>query len=418
MISAIELRARINHGLVTPEAAIRESLEAIRRLDADVRAFVATDADGAVEGAATRSGPLRGLAIGVKDIMDTADMPTEMGSPIYAGWRPRSDAAIVMLARKAGASIIGKTATTAFAHSDAAATRNPHDLERTPGGSSSGSAAAVAAGMVPIAFGTQTAGSVIRPASFCGVAAIKPSYRLLPTAGIKPYSVSLDTVGLFAKSVADATFALSALTGRTFEAPSTRASLRVGVVRQSFAGEAGQASEAALETARRVLESVGVTIRDAAGPSEFAAAWGDHPILADGEALRALAWEWETHRDLIPPKLAKALAAAERVGAPEFDEARRTGKRARIAARDFFGDLDAAITFAAPGPAPHGLESTGDAKFNRLWTLLGVPCVSVPGCRDGDGLPVGVQVVAPFGQDAMALWVAAKLERALARVAA
>jgi Asp-tRNA(Asn)/Glu-tRNA(Gln) amidotransferase A subunit family amidase len=346
-------------------------------------------------------------------------MPTEMGSPIYAGWRPKADAAIVMLARKAGASIIGKTATTAFAHSDPAATRNPRDLRRTPGGSSSGSAAAVAAGMVPIAFGTQTAGSVIRPASFCGVAAIKPSYRLLPTAGIKPYSVSLDTAGLFAATVADATFVLSAMTGRTFEAPATRGGLRVGVTRQAFAGDAEKASGSALDAAVRALESTAVTVRDAPGPSEFAEAWAANAILADGEALRPpFAWEWETHRDLIAPKLAKALAAAESIAAPEFDEARRTGKRARIAARDFFHDLDAAITFSAPGAAPQGLESTGDPKFNRLWTLLGVPCVNVPGYRDGDGLPVGVQVIAPFGQDAMALWVAAKLERALARVTA
>ena len=320
-----------------------------------------------------------------------------------------------MLARKAGASILGKTATTAFAHGDPPATRNPHDPARTPGGSSSGSAAAVAAGMVPLAFGTQTAGSVIRPASFCGVAAIKPSYRLLPTAGIKCYSISLDTAGLFAATAADAAFALSALTGRDLAIGDHQAPLRVVVTRQGFAGEAEAEAEEALDAAAHALEAGGARIADAREPAEFAAAWAVHPTIADGEALRSLAWEWETHRELIPPKLAKALDAAEAIKPAEFDEARRAGKRARVAAHDFFRDVDVAISFAAPGAAPKGLGSTGDAKFNRLWTLLGVPCVNVPGYRDRDGLPVGVQVIAPFGKDALALAVAARLERALAR---
>ena len=161
-----------------------------------------------------------------------------------------------------------------------------------------------------------------------------------------------------------------------------------------------------------------MSVRDAHDPSEFAAAWTAHPTISDGEALRSLAWEWETHRALIPPKLTKALTEAEAVGPAEFDEARRLGKRARLAAHAFFKEVDAAITFSASGPAPKGLESTGDPKFNRLWTLLGVPCVNVPGYRDGDGLPIGIQVIAPFGKDALALAVAERLERALARAQA
>jgi Asp-tRNA(Asn)/Glu-tRNA(Gln) amidotransferase A subunit family amidase len=169
-----------------------------------------------------------------------------------------------------------------------------------------------------------------------------------------------------------------------------------------------------LKAAAAALEGTGMSVHDAHEPSEFAAAWTVHPTIADGEALRALAWEWERHRAQIPPKLTKALSEAERVSAGEFDEARRLGKRARLAAHAFFQGLDAAITFSAPAAAPKGLDSTGDPKFNRLWTLLGVPCVNVPGCRDPNGLPVGVQVVAPFGKDAVALAVADKLERALA----
>jgi Asp-tRNA(Asn)/Glu-tRNA(Gln) amidotransferase A subunit family amidase len=272
--------------------------------------------------------------------------------------------------------------------------------------------------MVPLAFGTQTGGSVIRPASYCGVAAIKPSFRLLPTAGIKCYSISLDTAGLFAATIADAAFALAALTGRDFTVSGGGRPLRIGVTRQGFVGQADPASEGALKAAIEALEGSGASVMDLDDPPEFAEAWRLHPIIGDGEALRSLAWEWDTHRELIPPKLTQALSAAESVAPAEFDEARRAGKRARVAARHFFQDIDAAITFSAPGAAPKGLDSTGDAKFNRLWTLLGVPCVNVPGNHDAHGLPVGVQVVAPFGRDDMALAVAAVLERALQRVIA
>jgi Asp-tRNA(Asn)/Glu-tRNA(Gln) amidotransferase A subunit family amidase len=417
MMSAVALRARLGKGELTTEAAIRQSLETIENHDRDIRAFVALNAAGALAAAKPRSGPLSGISIGVKDIIDTADMPTEMGSPIYAGWRPKADAALVMLARKAGASIIGKTATTAFAQGDPPATRNPRELSHTPGGSSSGSAAAVAAGMVPLAFGTQTGGSVIRPASYCGVAAIKPSFRLLPTMGIKCYSISLDTAGLFAATIADAAFALAALTGRDFTLSGKERPLRIGVTRQAFAADAEAESEAALAAAIAALESIGASVSDLGDPPEFAAAWRLHPVIGDGEALRSLAWEWETHRELIPPKLTQALSAAEGIEPAEFDEARRAGKRARVAAHDFFKDIDAVITYSAPGAAPKGLDSTGDARFNRLWTLLGVPCVNVPGSLDARGLPVGIQVIAPFGRDDRALAVAALLEGALQRQA-
>jgi Asp-tRNA(Asn)/Glu-tRNA(Gln) amidotransferase A subunit family amidase len=413
MISAVALRARIEARELAPEDAIRQSLEAIAASDGELRAFVATNAEGALASAANSAGSLAGIAIGVKDIIDTADMTTEMGSAIYRGWRPMADAGLVMLARQAGAGIVGKTATTAFAHADPPATRNPRNLGHTPGGSSSGSAAAVGAGMVPLAFGTQTGGSVIRPASFCGVAAIKPSFRLLPMAGIKCYSISLDTAGLFAATVADAAFGLAALTGRDLAAPKLGRALRIGVTRQPFAGSAEPEAEAALSAAIAAFEREGATIADRQAPEEFATAWTLHPVISDGEALRSLAWEWQTQRPFMPPKISEALSAAEAITPEAFDEARRAGKRARVAAHGFFDGLDAVITFSAPGAAPEGLSSTGEAKFNRLWTLLGVPCVNVPGCRDARGLPVGVQVVAPFGRDATALGIAARLEDAL-----
>src|SRR6201994_2189221 len=210
MISLADQKRRIDKGEISPAAALAESLAAIGALEPTIGAF----AHRAKNPRAQTEGPLRGIAVGIKDIIDTADMPTEMGSKIYRGHQPRADAPVVMLVKQAGATIVGKTTTTAFAANDPTATLNPHNHGHTPGGSSSGSAAAGAAGMIPLALGTQTGGSVIRPASFCGVAAIKPTYRLLPTVGVKCFSWTLDTVGLFAAGVKDVAMALSAVTNR------------------------------------------------------------------------------------------------------------------------------------------------------------------------------------------------------------
>jgi Asp-tRNA(Asn)/Glu-tRNA(Gln) amidotransferase A subunit family amidase len=337
-------------------------------------------------------------------------MPTTLGSPIYADWRPMADAAIVTLARRAGAGIVGKTATTPFAYGDPAPTRNPRNLAYSPGGSSAGSAAAVAAGMVPLAFGSQTGGSTIRPASFCGVAAIKPSFGLLPTAGLKPYSVSSDTVGLFAASAADLTTALEALTGRVFPRPEGR--IRVGVTRQDFAGEADADAQHALAAAAGSLEAAGVEVVDLDDPPEFRAAWEMHATLCDAEAFQALGWEWENRRAQLPPMLEAALAQASRITPAEVDQARRSGKAARCAARAFFDDITAAITFSAPGIAPKGFASTGDARFNRLWSFLKGPCVNVARWAGREDMPIGIQVVALPGHDAAALAVAEILESA------
>src|SRR3954471_7204421 len=211
MLSLAELQRRIESGDLSADAAIAQSLEAIDAHEKDIGAFVRRADDARAQDA----GPLRGIAVGIKDIIDTADLATEMGSPIYRGWQPRADAPVVAMLKAAGATIVGKTTTTAFAANDPTATLNPHNHGHTPGGSSSGSAAAVGAGMIPLALGTQTGGSVIRPASFCGVAAIKPSFRLLPTVGVKCFSWSLDTVGLFAAGVEDLAQGLSAMTGRS-----------------------------------------------------------------------------------------------------------------------------------------------------------------------------------------------------------
>ncbi|NNM71055.1 amidase [Enterovirga aerilata] len=409
MLSLVDLLARIGSGALTPESAFRLTLEAIAMREGEIGAFAHLDRDARPSG----RGPLNGIAVGVKDIIDTAGMPTEMGSPIYAGWRPKADAPVVSALKRAGATVIGKTTTTAFASVDPTRTRNPHGLSHTPGGSSAGSAAAVGAGMVPLAVGTQTGGSVIRPAAYCGAAAIKPSFRLLPTVGVKCFAWTLDTVGLFAAGTADLALALELVSGRPMPLdPPARP--RIGVVTQDFAGEPEPAAAAALERAALLLSRSGAEIWDVKPPSSFAAAWAAHGTIQDFEAKHALAWEYDHHRAEIAPLLGEALDKAQAIPAAAYDDARRLANRARRDARELFAELDAVVTYAAPGPAPEGYGSTGDSRYNRLWTLLGTPCVNVPGLVREGGLPVGVQVIAPFARDGVALALAHLLERAQA----
>jgi Asp-tRNA(Asn)/Glu-tRNA(Gln) amidotransferase A subunit family amidase len=358
--------------------------------------------------------PLHGLPVGIKDIFDTADYPTSYGSPIYAGHQPKADAAMVMLVKRAGGLVLGKTVTTEFASLQPAGTRNPHNPAHTPGGSSSGSAAAVAAGMLPLALGSQTGGSVIRPAAFCGVAGFKPSYRLLPAVGMKCFSWSLDTVGLFGAGVADVAFAAAALTGRDLRVDGRPPATPV-IVRPKLADAASDAMQTALEHATLAAEKSGAKIKTLELPPIFAEATRAHRIISGYEAFRALAFEYDNHRDGLGPTLRRQLNDAAAIDADAYDDARRTARRARQALLTLLADGEVLLTPSAPGAAPAGLGSTGEATFNRLWTLLGTPCVNVPGLADPSGLPLGVQVIARFGRDRFALSAAAYLQHAIER---
>jgi Asp-tRNA(Asn)/Glu-tRNA(Gln) amidotransferase A subunit family amidase len=410
MISLTDLQRRIESGELSADATIAQSIEAIGAQDRTIGAFVCR----ADHLRAASAGPLRGIAVGIKDIMDTADFPTEMGSPIYRGHRSRGDAAVVMMLKQAGASIAGKTTTTAFASSDPTATLNPHNHGHTPGGSSSGSAAAVAAGMIPLALGTQTGGSVIRPASFCGVAAIKPSYRLLPTVGIKCYSWTLDTVGLFAAGVGDVAHGLAAMTGRGELLPqASMPTPRIGIVTQDFADAPDASGAEALRIATKAAERAGAAVRTLELPEIVAEAWRVHPVIQEFEAHQALAWEYLENYDAVAPNLRGRLDESKGTPAAAYDEAMKIASRARHALAKVFEQLDVLLTLSAPGAAPKGLGSTGDARYNRLWTLMGVPCVNVPAYVADGGLPVGVQVIARYGADAEALAAARFVEEAL-----
>jgi Asp-tRNA(Asn)/Glu-tRNA(Gln) amidotransferase A subunit family amidase len=412
MISLAELQRCIDAGDLSAEAALAQSVEAIGAKDKAVGAFVCH----ADRLRAANAGPLRGIAVGIKDIIDTAEFPTEMGSPIYRGYRPRGDAAVVMMLKQAGASIAGKTTTTAFASVDPTPTLNPHNHGHTPGGSSSGSAAAVAAGMIPLALGTQTGGSVIRPASFCGVAAIKPSYRLLPTVGVKCYSWTLDTVGLFAAGVDDVARGLAAMTGRPeLLLPSAIPIPRISIVTQDFAGAPDASGAEALRIAARAVEKAGASVRALDLPGIFAEAWRAQPVVQEFEAHRALAWEYREHHAEMAPLLRAKLDESRDTPPAAYDAAIATAHRARQALETVFDDVDVLLTLSAPGAAPKGLGSTGDARYNRLWTLMGVPCVNVPALVAEGNLPVGVQVIARYGADAKALAAARFVEQALRR---
>jgi Asp-tRNA(Asn)/Glu-tRNA(Gln) amidotransferase A subunit family amidase len=412
MISLADLQRRIDAGKLSPQAAIAQSLEAIAAKDKTIGAFVRHD----TAARASERGPLRGIAVGIKDIIDTAEFSTEMGSVIYRGWQPKADASIVMALKAAGATIIGKTTTTAFASSDPTATINPHNGGHTPGGSSSGSAAAVGGGMIPLAVGTQTGGSVIRPASFCGAAAIKPSYRLLPMIGIKCYSWTLDTAGLFGAGVEDVARGLAAVTGRSELLPKDGMTKpRIGVVTQDFAGAPEPAGGEALRIAIAAAERAGASVRQLKLPEVIAKAWLMHPVIQEFEAHQALAWEYNVRHAAMEPNLRGRLDESKGTTSVAYDEAMCVAARAKHVLDEMFDEVDAMLTFSAPGAAPKGLDSTGDAKFNRLWTLMGVPCVNVPAFVAEGGLPVGVQVIARSGDDARALAAARFVEAALAR---
>ena len=418
MLSALDLARRIELGELTPRAVVELCADAIAAREGDVGAFVALDlaaARRAADAPQLASLPLRGLPVAFKDIFDTADLPTQYGSPIYAGYRPRADASAVVLTRNAGGVMIGKAVTTEFASLVPAATRNPRNLAHTPGGSSAGSAAAVAAAMVPLAFGTQTAGSVIRPAAFCGVAAFKPSYRLIPMVGVKTVSWHLDTAGLFGSGVADVAFAAAAILDRDLRvdrgAPTAP---RIALARTHLWPQASSGMQQAVETAGRIAAAAGATVTELVLPPLLADAYEAQFTIQDYENIRALAFEYDRHRDGIDKMLRDHLTTATAISADEYDAARRIASRARQVLAGAMADYDVILTPSAPGAAPHGLGATGNPMFNRLWTLMGAPCVNVPGLSENE-LPLGVQIVGRFGRDRATLEAALFVEQAIAR---
>ena len=387
MVTATEAVQLLADREVSSEQLVRDCLERIGERDGELRAWSHVDPDKAIARARARDkeeprGPLHGLPVGVKNVIDTADMPTSYGSRIYAGWRPARDADCVTWLREQGAVILGKTVTTEFATYEPPPTVNPHDPARTPGGSSSGSAAAVADGMVPLAYGTQTAGSVIRPASFCGVAGFKPSHGWHSTQGIKRLSARLDTLGTFGRTVADAAL----LAG--FETPAAVAP-RIAFCRTPWWDRLEDGGRAAVEEAAARLG-----LDEFELPPEFGAlADAQETVMAYDVAIN-LEPEWKDHRERLSDVMREYIARGRAVRRQEAGAGAVLGDAWRERLPEMLAGLDAVLVPAALGEAPLRSEGhTGDPLLCRAWTLLGVPAVCVPGMVGPAGMPVGVQLV-------------------------
>ncbi len=420
-LSAREAAQQIAERRITAEDLTAAYVERIEAREPVVGAWQYFDREQALAAARRRDaepprGPLHGIPIAVKDLIDTVDMPTAYGSPIYRGHRPNADASCVALARAAGAVVLGKTVTTEFATFTPGKTANPRNLAHTPGGSSSGSAAAVADGMAPLAFGTQTAGSVIRPGAYCGCVAYKPSFGLINRAGAKPLADSLDTVGVFARSVDDAAF----FAGVLGERPALRHLAlpqqppRYGLYRTPVWDQAEPATAAALDIARAALERAGALVSELPIAPEHQGLTEAQDTIMWFEIVRALAYERIEHSAELSPRLAQLIDAGMAIGADVCDRALARAAVARTALAAFFGECDAILAPAAPDEAPAGLGNTGDPIFNRMWTLLGAPCAALPARWAANGLPTAVQLVGRRRDDARLLGCAAFLETALA----
>jgi Asp-tRNA(Asn)/Glu-tRNA(Gln) amidotransferase A subunit family amidase len=417
-LGAREAARRLAAREITADALARACLERIDAREAAVGAWAHLDrelvlAQAKKLDAGPVRGPLHGLPLGVKDIIDTEDMPTGYGSKVYAGTRTAMDAAGVALAREAGALIFGKTVSTEFAWFNPGKTANPRNLSHTPGGSSSGSAAAVADAMVPLAFGTQTAGSIIRPASFCGIVGYKPSFGTLPRAGVKLLSENLDTLGVLARSPGDAALLVGALSGRDLLPQALERAPRLAVCRTHEWPAALPETAAALERAAKAASKAGAKVTELELPQAFAALLKAQTDIQNYQSYRSLAGDRLHHWDGLSDTLKKLLDAASKVGVARYDEARSIASKCRGMMRDLFADIDAILTPSAPGEAPRGLQATGDPVFCRNWTMLGTPALNVPCGTGPNGLPVGVQVVGRFGDDARAISVAEWLQERL-----
>jgi Asp-tRNA(Asn)/Glu-tRNA(Gln) amidotransferase A subunit family amidase len=420
-LPATTLVRLIEDGDLTAETVVESCLARIAEREPVVRAWSHLAGEAALAQArerdrSSKQSLLNGVPFGLKDIFDSADIPTAYGSPIYVGCRTTADASASALPRAAGGILLGKTVTTEFANAHPGPTTNPHDPGFSPGGSSSGSAAAVADFMVPLAIGTQTGGSVIRPAAYCGVVGFKPSYGLFPPAGMRINTEALDTVGIMARSVDDIALFRAAMMAIPYVPPAMpETAPRLGLCRGPHWDEAQPEGRAVLEAAVDRLASAGAVIRETELPRECAEGDDRQTTLGSFEGLRNHMPELYRHEALLSARLRETkIARGRELSLEAFRDACRGAERARAAAREWATGFDAILTLPAPGQAPRGLASTGSAVFNALWTQLWMPCLTLPAGHGPDGLPVGIQLVGRRHDDTRlleaGLWVERRLE--------
>jgi len=434
--SATDAARAIREGSISSEQLTESCLARVREADAEVQAWAYLDPDHALAQARARDadrsegrpvGQLHGVPIGIKDIMDTGDMPTEDGSILHAGRTPARDAAVVAMLRAAGAVILGKTVTTEFATYTAGKTRNPRNPEHTPGGSSSGSAAAVAAGMVPLALGSQTNGSVIRPAAFCGIYGFKPTHGLVPRSGVLKLSRTLDHIGVFGRTLDDIALATEQIVGFDPLDPDTRPRARIPLV--ASVSEApplppllafvkgpawGRATDETKEAYAELVSELGEHVVEIELPGMVEQAFDWHRTIMESEMAANLDLEWEKGRERISSSLRAQLARGREITALEYQRACARIPLINEGFDEIFQRCDAIVTPAAPGTAPEGLEATGDPAFCTLWTLCGMPALNLPLMQGANGLPLGVQLVARRNDDARLLrtarWLVDRVE--------
>lgn len=423
-LSALDAAAAIADGALTAEVLAEACLARIAARDDEVGAWEALDSDAVLAEARVRDGeaarsPLHGIPFGVKDIIDAAGYPTRMGSSIYADAGPAlGDAAAVAMARDAGMVMLGKTVTTEFALRTAGKTRNPLRLSHSPGGSSSGSAAAVADFQAPLAIGTQTGGSVIRPASYCGVVGFKPTFGRIPRAGVKSVSESLDTVGVFARDVADAAAFSAVLEGMEVgEKPEPLVRPRLAFARTPAWDELSPAAHKAGRMAVERVRAAGASVLEIELPPAFRDALKAQETIHAYEAYRSLAFELRFRGDQASRRLQEFVAKGGQIAREAYDEARNVQAGCRAALWPFFQNFGALMAVAAPGEAPANPTDTGSPIANQIWTMAGAPVIGVPGLVGPEGLPIGIQTIGPAGRAAETLAHAAWLQAALAQEA-
>ena len=438
LLSASDAARLIREGAISSEQLVEACLARIREVDTQVQAWAFLDPDYALAQARAADelrlsgrpvGPLHGVPVGIKDIFDTADMPTEYGSVLHAGRTPSRDATAVSLLRAAGAVIMGKTVTTEFAYFFPGKTRNPHNPEHTPGGSSSGSAAAVASGMVPLALGSQTNGSTIRPAAYCGVIGFKPTHGLISRHRVFALSRTLDHVGLFARSINDIALLTEQLIGYDEADPDTRPRATIPFV--NIAGEEPplepmfafvktplweRTDDDTREGFAELMDHLAKLAEEVELFPSAVEAWDQHQTIMSAEMALNLEREYDSGRERLSEKLRKQIEQGRGVRAIDYQRALARLDPIHESFVELFEQrYDAIMTPAAPGPAPKGLDATGDPSFCTLWTLCGMPAVGLPLMQAKNGLPIGVQLVGPRGGDARLLRTARWL---MARVAA
>lgn len=420
--SATEGLQRLHAGTTCSAGIVSACLERIEQREPSLKAWAYLDPVHALAqanrlDARPARGLLHGIPVAIKDVIDTADQPTQMGSSIYAGYRPRADAAVVALLRAAGAVILGKTVTAEFAGMAPSATANPHNPSHTPGGSSSGSAAAVADMMVPLALGTQTGGSVLRPASYCGVIGFKPTYGRVNRAGIKFAAEGLDTIGWMARSLGDIALLDAVLTGSAYRPLVAVKPVRIGLCETFLWAKAQPETRDALRIAVSILLGAGITVEAVELPADFARLAADRQVINDYERSRALAHEWMHDRERISAQLSESVTRGWEIPHEHYLDSVRFVEEARWRTDDIMRGFDAILAPCVNGEAPRGLANAGDPSFQALWTLLHVPAVGVPTHHGPNGLPISVQLVTARYQDAALLRTALALQNLLCPLA-